>query len=94
MHRYDPGDHVVYRKVKVSAHPTRRAENVQPSPHGEDYTYAVDKYWTVTRYLDPHTIEIKTRTGKLRQLPEDDPNLRKAHLTEEFFKRDRFPSLT
>ena len=93
MREFAAGDQVVYRKGKVSEHPGPRAEEIHPSTHGEEYSYVVDKYWTVTREIDDETIEVKTRTGKLHQLRKDDQVLRKASWWEKLFRRDRFPGL-
>ena len=75
----------------MSDHPGPRAENVHPSPHGEDYSYVVDKFWTVSAVYEDGTIDAVTRTGKLHHLKEDDPLLRKASVVEKMRFKDRFP---
>ena len=90
---YEPGEHVVYRKQKMSTHPGPRADEIYPSASGEDYSYVVDKYWTVKRTIDEETIEVQTRRGKLHQLRVDDPVLRKATWLENLLYRKRFPTL-
>lgn len=92
MRKYSVGDPVVYHKPKVSSRPGPRAEAIHPSGSGEDYAYAVNKYWTVTAVVDETTIEIVTRRGKIHQLKTDDPCLRKASLLERLLYRKRFPT--
>ena len=94
MTHYSVGDYVVYCKHKASPHPGPRAHDVRPSDHGEDYSYLVNKYWIVTAVHPDEGIEVQTRTGKLHYLKPNDPNLRHANLLEEWFYRNRFPSLT
>ncbi len=38
------GDAVVYRKQKVSIHPSPRAYDIHPAGQGDTYCYFVDKY--------------------------------------------------
>src|SRR5215510_10272519 len=71
--RFRVGDHIIYAKAKASPHPGQRADQIRPSQYGEDYTYLVHKYWVVSAVLDD-SIEVMTRTGKLRYLRPDDPN--------------------
>lgn len=87
---FEVGDWVVYRKTKFSEHPGPRAQNVEPSPRGEQYSYVVEKYWVVTEVSDTE-VKLKTRTGKLNSIRRGDPNLRKANWFERIFRRDRFP---
>ena len=88
---YKTGDRVVYLAIKHSAHPGRRAEQVQPEPHGEGYSYGVKKYWLVARTEPSGTITVITRRGKERTLPADDPRLRLARWWENLFFGARFP---
>lgn len=90
--QFKTGDLVVYRKPKVSTHPTLNAVEVRPAEHGDMYAYLVDKYWVVTRVVDEKTIEVKTRTGKLHRLEPDDQRLRKANLLDRLLRRGRFPA--
>ncbi len=87
------GDCVVYRVYKISTHPTPRAKELYPSLSGETYSYAVDKYWIVADVHADQRIEVVTRSGKLRSLNSNDPNLHKASLFEEVRLRERFPQL-
>lgn len=93
MAKYETGDRVVYQKSKVSSHPSPRAEDVRPAPHGDDYSYAIEKYWTVSDVIDENTIEVVTRTGKRHRLKVTDPSLRKASAWELLRKQDDFPEL-
>jgi hypothetical protein len=67
---------------------------VYPSPHGEDYSYVVDKYWIVTRELDDRMIEVRTRRGKVHRVRRDDPHLRKAHWLDRLIHGSLFPELS
>jgi hypothetical protein len=93
MKRFEVGDPVVYHKTKTSTHPGPRAEGIRPAAHGDNYSYTVDKCWTVSAVLDDNMLELKTRTGKMHELRTDDPNLRKAGLLERILLRDRFPDI-
>jgi hypothetical protein len=87
---FQRGDRVVYRKTKHSLHPGPRAQDVFPAPGGDDYSYCVDKYWTVTDLTDDRIVVI-TRRGKTHVLDKNDPNLRHARFWERWFLGDRFP---
>ncbi|MBI2193747.1 MAG: hypothetical protein HYU36_17365 [Planctomycetes bacterium] len=93
MGKYQIGDRVVYHKTKHSTHPTSRAQDMHPAEHGDEYSYIVDKYWTVVRVLDDRTIEVRTRKGKVHHLDVNDPLLRKAGPLESWWYRDQFPSV-
>jgi hypothetical protein len=86
-----PGDLVVYRKPKASTHPGPRAEDITPTPQGDDYHYMVDKYWVVERVDDGQSVVVRTRRDKQHTISLDNPRLRKANLFERLFMRDRFP---
>lgn len=88
-----PGDRVVYRKEKHGVHPGPRARDVSPAPRGEEYHYAVDKFWTVVGREPDGTLRLVTRRGKLRVVPPDDPRLRPANLWERMRFARRFPRL-
>lgn len=90
----EPGDFVVYRKTKHSTHPGRRAANIQPSRHGETYSYTVDKYWTVQEVHPDGTLRLVTRRGKQITLSADDPMLHRATWLERLLYRSRFPAST
>ena len=69
------------------------AYEIHASERGDLYTYLVDKYWTVADIMGDGRIVAVTRTNKHHYLDPDDPNLRKARLTERLRRRDRFPPL-
>jgi hypothetical protein len=87
---FSPNDWVVYTREKHSLSPGRRAKNIEPSPHGEMYSYEVDKYWIVRQVLDGEVV-LQTRRGKSHTLPATDARLRKANLWERLFFAQRFP---
>jgi len=87
------GDGVVYRKQKVSTHPSPRAYEIRPAGQGDTYSYFVDKFWTVESVLRDGRILVTTRTNKHHCLRPDDPNLRKAGLVARLRYRNRFPHL-
>jgi hypothetical protein len=91
--RVDVGDPIVYRKLKVSTHPGARARQIHPAEHGDYYSYLVNKYWTVSDVLGDGRIVARTRTNKCHYISPDDPNLRKARLTERLRFGHRFPKL-
>jgi hypothetical protein len=88
---YRPGDRVIYTATKHSAHPGRRAEAVEPEPHGEGYSYAVKKYWLVVGVEPGGLLLIVTRRGKQRAIAASDPRLRHAHWWESLLFGSRFP---
>jgi hypothetical protein len=90
--RFRPGDAVVYRKQKSSLHPGRHARDIQPAPHGDSYSYAVDKFWRVVAVQPNGTILVCTRKGKQRSVAANDPNLRPAHWWERLLLWHRFPT--
>ncbi len=90
---FKPGDSVIYRVTKTSRSPGPRARNVVPAPHGDDYTYHVDKFWIVERVLGPGRLLVRTRRGKRRLLSSDDQNLRRPSWWELLLHHDRFPAI-
>lgn len=88
---FQPGDPVVYRATKFSDSPGPRAENITAAEHGENYSYQVDKFWTVEEVLDDGRLRLRTRRGKEHVLAEDDPRLRRANLWERLVYKKRFP---
>lgn len=90
---YAIGDWVVYTQRKQSSSPGPRAKNINPSQHGELYSYQVDKFWVVAGKNDASELTLKTRRSKTHVVRSDDICLRKAHWWERFFLRTRFPSL-
>jgi len=89
--RFQPGDVVVYRKQKSSTRPGPNAKDVYPSPHGESYSYSVDKFWRVIDVLPDNMLVVLTRRGKQHNLRADDPALRLSYWWERFLFSNRFP---
>lgn len=90
---FSPNDWVVYTREKHSLSPGRRAKNITPSPHGEMYSYEVDKYWIV-RQVHGSEVVLETRRGKTHTLPAEDFRLRKANFWERIFFSQKFPPKT
>lgn len=88
---FRPNDWVVYTREKHSLSPGPRAKNVSPSPHGETYSYEVDKYWIV-RQVRENELILETRRGKTHSVSRNDLRLRKASIWEKLFCANRFPS--
>lgn len=93
MSRFRPGDQVTYKMTKQSDHPTLRAVNVSPSEKGDDYAYVVEKYWVVRELTDHGTVIVQTRRGKTREIPVEDPRLKRASWWDKLIYRQKFPSL-
>lgn len=89
---YQPGDRVVYKSTKHSAHPGPKAEAVEPERHGEGYSYNVRKYWRVLGVKADGTLTVVTRRGKQRDISASDPCLRPARWWERIFLASRFPA--
>ena len=92
--RYRPGDVVVYRKQKSSLRPGPHARNIQPAPHGDSYSYFVEKFWRVIAVEPDNTLVVCTRKGKQHTIAADDLNLRRAHWWEWLLFWHRFPPRT
>lgn len=86
-------DWVVCTRQKHGMSPGPRAKNITPSPHGDLYSYEVDKYWIVREVL-PESLLVETRTGKVREVPKNDRRLRHPTWWERLFYADRFPART
>jgi hypothetical protein len=91
--RFKPGDGVLYRKQKFSAHPGPGATEIHPAPYGEFYSYEVIKFWTVVAVNPNNEIVVCTRRGKQLTVPAHDPALRRANWLQRLFFRHRFPVL-
>jgi hypothetical protein len=89
---FQPGDYVIYRKQKFSVHPGPHAKEIRPCPHGDFYSYEVDKFWVVVAVECANKITVRTRRGKQLTLNADDPALRRARWLERFMFRHRFPA--
>jgi hypothetical protein len=92
--RFRLGDVVVYRKQKSSVHPGSHARDIQPAPHGDLYSYSVEKFWRVVAVRPDNTLVVRTRRGKQHTVEAGDPNLRRAHWWERLLFRDRLPPRT
>ena len=92
--RFRPGDVVVYRKQKSTVHPGRRARDLEPAPHGDFYSYSVEKFWRVVAVRPDGTLVVRTRRGKQHTVAAGDPNLRSAHWWERLLFWDRLPPRT
>jgi hypothetical protein len=90
---YRKGDWVVYRRLKFTTHPGRRAQEVVASPNGDGYTYFVDKFWVVAELLAGNNLLLKTRRGKTHVVAAQDINLRHASLFDCIRYRRRFLEL-
>ena len=90
---FKPGDCVVYRKMKHTTHPGRRAQFVHASSKGDCYSYFVEKFWIVRQVLANNTLLLQTRRGKTHVINERDPNLRRATLWDRIRYRERFTQL-
>lgn len=91
--KFKVGDPVIFRTTKYSTHPGPRARRVMPSPHGEFYTYQVDKFWLVVGSLDDGHVVVQTRRGKQHTLPADAEDLRAPSWWERLLYRRHFPKL-
>lgn len=88
--KYHPGDWVIYRKTKYSEQPGRRARSINPSAHGEKYSYTVDKFWVVIDVQNDCQLVVTTHKGKRHVITADDPLLRHARWWERLIYRKRF----
>ena len=86
-----PGDRIVYRKQKVSTHPSPHAYDIHPASQGDTYIYFIDKFWTVEKVLRDGRILVTTRTNKHHYLHPNDPNLHKAGWLARLLYWKRFP---
>lgn len=89
--RFRVNDWVICTREKYSVSPGKRAKNINPSPHGDLYSYEVDKYWIV-REVRPSELVLETRTGKRHVVPANDLRLRVANWWERWLYKGRFPS--
>jgi hypothetical protein len=92
--RFQPGDVVVYLKRKSSVHPGPHARDIHPAPHGDSYTYSVEKFWRVVAVQPDCTLVVRTRKGKQHTITPNDPNLRRVHWWERLLFWHRFPPRT
>jgi hypothetical protein len=90
---FKAGDLVVFRRSKHTTHPGRRAQDVEATPHGDLYSYFVEKSWIVERVQDDGKLLLRTRRGKTHVVEPNDPNLRHATLWDRVRYRARFAEL-
>ncbi|MCA9260199.1 MAG: hypothetical protein KDA61_13400 [Planctomycetales bacterium] len=88
--QWSDGDWAIYRLQKSSSSPGPRAHDVFPSPHGDDYSYLVDKFWVVHSVLNDGRLELKTRRGKTHVVTVDDPRLRRPNWWQRWYFAKRF----
>ena len=89
--RFKINDWVIFTREKHGLSPGRRAKNISPAPHGELYSYEVDKYWIVREVADAELV-LETRTGKRHRIAANDPRLRSPNLFEKWWYSGRFPN--
>jgi hypothetical protein len=89
---FKPGDCVIYRKQKFSAHPGPNAKAVWPAANGDHYTYFVDKFYRVVALEPDDRIVVITRRGRRRTLEASDMGLRRARWWHRVLLRRRFPT--
>jgi hypothetical protein len=89
--RLRSGALVVFRQQRRSPSPERRAYDIRPAPHGEDYAFLVDEYSTVVAVLPDGRVLVKTPRGEQDLVDPTSPRLRPAKWWERLFFRDRFP---
>lgn len=93
LRSFQPGDWVVFRRIKHTTHPGPRARDIHATEHGDNYSYIVDKFWIVDEVLADGRLILRTRRGKTHTVRADDPNLRSATLWERLRYRARFVEL-
>ena len=64
------GDRVIFSVTRHGTHPPGRAKDVRPAPHGEDYVFAVDKFWIVTERRE-RLVMVRTPRGKVHSIDAD-----------------------
>ena len=82
------------RLARTSRAPGTHAFAVSAAPHGDYYSYCVDKFWRVVAVQPDHKLVILTRRGKRLTVADYDPALRPASWWERLFLRHRFPAAT
>jgi hypothetical protein len=88
------GDCVVFRSLKHTTRPGRRAKDVHATENGDYYDYFIDKCWVVVDVRDDGQLLLRTRRGKSRVMKSDDANLRHATIWDRLRYRRRFAELT
>jgi len=91
--RFKVNDWVICTREKYGLSPGKRARNINPAPHGDLYSYEVDKYWIVREVKDQELV-LETRTGKQHVVPAKDRRIRVASWWERWLYGNRFPAKT
>ena len=89
---FKTGDYVVYRKPKNTTHPGPRAKAISPASNGDLYSYVVDKYWRVCEVLEDGRLRVRTASGKMHLIDQDDIHLRRGICGIEFSTPIGLPS--
>lgn len=89
--RFKVNDWVICTREKYGLSPGKRAKNISPAPHGDLYSYEVDKYWIV-REVNDQNLVLETRTGKQHVVSLNDRRIRVASWWERWLYRNRFPA--
>lgn len=89
---FEKGDPIIFTKTKFGPRPGPRAESIDPSTHGESYSYVVKKFWTVLECTEDRLLA-QTRRGKRHWINMDDPGLRAPTWWEQIKDRERFPEI-
>jgi hypothetical protein len=67
---FRPGDCVIYRKPKLSAHPGRHAQDIRPAPNGDSYAYCVPKLYRVARAVTDYATPVGSGTvARTKRIP-------------------------
>jgi hypothetical protein len=87
------GDWVVFRRLKHTTRPGRRAREVHATENGDYYDYFIDKFWIVVDVLADNRLMLQTRRGKTHAVDVNDSNLRHATWWDRLRNRARFAQL-
>jgi len=90
---FNRGDWVVFRRMKHTTRPGRRARDVYATQNGDTYDYFIDKFWIVTDVLADGRLMLQTRRGKTHAVDANDANLRHASFWDRLRYRSRFAQL-
>lgn len=90
---FKKGDWVVYRRLKFTNHPGRRAFDIDASVNGDGYSYFVDKFWVVVDVLADHKLLLITRRGKTHIVDEHNLYLRRASVWDRLRYGRRYTEL-
>jgi hypothetical protein len=90
---FNRGDWVVFRRMKHTTRPGRRARDVYATQNGDTYDYFIDKFWVVIEVLADGRLMLQTRRGKTHAVDANDFNLRHANWWDRLRYRSRFAQL-